>query len=178
VPIPRLPRFLLATLLLQCAGLRNQATDFPGIQNFLREDSQFCTGGQPSPGDLARLKESQGIRAVLNLRRPQEFDAAREAAQAQALGLRYFLIPVDLKHPRDEQADEFLKILAAPENRPVFIHCHSGNRVGAFWMIRRVLVDGWSIAGAEQEARTVGLRDKILRKFALDYIRRHTRQPS
>jgi uncharacterized protein (TIGR01244 family) len=169
---------LSAALFLQCAVVvRPQLGEFSGITNFLRIDSQICTGGQPTLDDLARMKD-EGLRAILNLRRPEEFNAAEEAAKAQSLGLRYFLIPVDSKHPRDEQEVEFLKILADPQNRPIFIHCHTANRVGAFWMIRRVLVDGWSVEDAEREANKIGLRGKELRRFARDYIRRNSKKPA
>jgi protein tyrosine phosphatase (PTP) superfamily phosphohydrolase (DUF442 family) len=46
-----------------------------------------------------------------------------EAAKAKELGVRYFPIPVATAEPKDEQADEFLKVTADPKNRPAFIHC-------------------------------------------------------
>lgn len=166
--------FLAALLAL--GAVPAQQPGYPDIVNFLRLNTQICTGGQPSLDDLARLK-SEGVKAVLNLRRPDEFDAAAEAAKAKELGLRYFDIPVSTADPRSEQVDEFLKILADPANRPVFIHCHSANRVGAFWMIRRVLVDGWKLEDAEREAEKIGMRSKNLRQFALTYIRQHPQMP-
>lgn len=105
-------------------------------------DKQICTGGQPSLEDLARLK-AEGVRAIINLRQPAEYDAAAEAAKAKELGLRYFLIPVATAEPKEEQADEFLKVTADPKNRPAFIHCASANRVGAFWMIYRSIREKW-----------------------------------
>jgi uncharacterized protein (TIGR01244 family) len=166
---------LLAALLALGAGPAQQP-GYPDIKNFLRLDTQICTGGQPSLDDLARLK-SDGVKAILNLRRPDEFDAAVEAAKANELGLRYFDIPVSSTDPKSEQVVEFLKILADPANRPVFIHCRTANRVGAFWMIRRVLVDGWKLEDAEREAEKIGMHSKNLRKFALDYIRQHSKKP-
>lgn len=157
----------------QCA----REPEYRNIKNFLRVDEHICTGGQPTMDDLARMKD-QGIKAVVNLRRPEEFNAAEEAEQAHKLGLRYFLIPVDSKRPQDAQADEFLKLMADPQNRPAFIHCHTANRVGAFWMIRRVLVDGWTIDDAQREAEKVGLRGAELRAFAHDYIARHAKKSS
>lgn len=157
-----------------------------GIRNFLRVNEKICTGGQPTLEQLAELKAG-GIRAVLNLRRPAEkqtprpgaeplaYDAAAEAAQAERLGLRYFNIPVDPEAPTDAQVDEFLRILADRENRPLFIHCSSANRVGAFWMIRRVLVDEWSLEEAEAEARRIGLSGPKILAFARDYLARHAR---
>ncbi len=172
---------LLAALsLVAAAALPQQAPqkDFPGIINFLRLDKQICTGGQPSMDNLGRLK-AEGVRAIINLRQPSEYDAAAEAAKAKELGLRYFLIPVATAEPKDEQADEFLKVTADPNNRPAFIHCASANRVGAFWMIRRVLVDGWKMDEAESEARKMGMHSPNLVEFAHRYIAQHSKkQPS
>ena len=155
-----------------------------GIRNFLRVNEKICTGGQPTLEQLEELKAG-GIRAVLNLRRPTEkqtprpgaepvpYDAAAEAAAAERLGLRYFNIPVDPEAPTDAQVQQFLKILADAQNRPVFIHCSTANRVGAFWMIRRVLVDEWPLEEAEAEAKRIGLTNEKTRAFARDYIARH-----
>ena len=166
-------------LIFFAAGLAQvqKQESYPDILNFLRLDNHYSTGGQPSMDDLDRMK-AEGVKAVINLRRPVEFDAEEEAAKMKQLGLRYFSIPVDSKNPNDEEAAEFLKILADPQNRPAFIHCASANRVGAFWMIRRVLVDGWKMEDAEHEADRIGLRGAELRAFARDYIRRNAKKPS
>ena len=170
---------LVVATLIAPAALAQQTPqqDFPNIKNFLRVNEQICTGGQPSMDDLARLK-AQGSKAIINLRRPSEYNAEEEAAKAKELGLRYFNIPVSVAEPRDEQADEFLKITADPQNRPAFIHCGSANRVGALWMIRRVLVDGWKVEDAEAEARKIGLHSPSLVEFARSYIERHRKKAS
>lgn len=173
-------KIALLTPLILVAGLAlaQQAPpqDFSSITNFLRVNKEIYTGGQPSLDDLARLR-AEGVRAVINLRQPTEFDAAAEAAKAKELGLRYFGIPVAVAEPKDEQADEFLKVTAEPRNRPAFIHCASANRVGAFWMIRRVLVDGWKIEDAEAEGRKIGMHSPSLVGFAHSYIERHQKKP-
>lgn len=178
-----LPPILLAAGLFQPPHAAAQdaspkpSPEYPSVQNFFRVNNHFCTGGQPRMEDLARMKD-EGLRAVLNLRRPSEYNAEEEAAQARSLGLRYFTIPVDSADPRDAQVDEFLKILAAPANRPLFLHCTTNNRASAFWMIRRVLVDGWKIEAAEDEARKAGLHSQNLVDFARGYIARHSKKPS
>jgi uncharacterized protein (TIGR01244 family) len=166
------PWLVLMVALAAGGAFGAQKPEYPDIKNFLRVDEHYCTGGQPTMDDLVRMKKG-GIKTILNLRRPEEFNAEQEATQAEKLGLRYFLIPVDPKQPQDEQVDEFLKVLTNPQNLPVFVHCHTANRVGAFWMIRRVLIDGWPIENAEREAERIGLRSPELRDFARDYIRRH-----
>jgi uncharacterized protein (TIGR01244 family) len=147
--------------------------ELPPIRNFLRVNKDFCTGGQPRLEHLQQLKD-QGVKAIINLRPPAEHRAAEEEAKAKELGLRYFNIPFVYAEPKDEQATEFLKITDDPANRPAFIHCTSAIRVGAFWMIRRVLRDGWTIEAAEEEAKKVGLKESPhLNEFARRYIERH-----
>jgi uncharacterized protein (TIGR01244 family) len=148
----------------------------PPIRNFLRVNDEFCTGGQPRVDQLAKLK-ADGVKTIINLRPPGEHRAAEEEAMAKELGLRYFNIPVVFADPKDEQATEFLKITDDPENRPAFIHCAGAIRVGAFWMIRRVLRDGWTIEAAEAEAKKIGLRESPhLNEFARRYIAEHRKQ--
>jgi hypothetical protein len=55
----------------------------------------------------------------------------------------------------------------------VFIHCGSANRVGAVWLIKRVLQDGWTVPKATEEAKMIGLRSAPLEQFALKYIEDH-----
>jgi len=146
------------------------------IRNFLRVNEEFCTGGQPRLEHLAQLKE-EGVKAVINLRRPSEHRAEEEEAEAKRLGLRYFNIPVAFAEPKDEQADEFLKLTDDPKNRPAFVHCTGAIRVGAFWMIRRVLRDGWTVERAEEEAARVGLREAPhLNEWARAYIEKHRKK--
>jgi outer membrane protein assembly factor BamB len=151
----------------------------PGeIRNFLRVNKDFCTGGQPKLEHLEKLK-ADGVKAVINLRQPSEHRAAEEEAKAKELGLRYFNIPVAYGNPNEEQVAEFLKITDDPENRPAFIHCTAAIRVGAFWMIRRVLRDGWKIEDAEAEAVKVGLRESPhWLEFARKYIETHRTKAS
>lgn len=165
--------FVFALLLAAPAPAQKEA---PDIRHFLRVSEEFCTGGQPRLEHLAQLKE-QGVRAVINLRRPSEHRAEEEEAEARRLGLRYFNIPVAFGEPRDEQADEFLKLTDDPDNRPAFIHCTAAIRAGAFWMIRRVLRDGWTIERAEEEAERVGLRESPhLNEWARAYIEKRRKK--
>lgn len=136
-------------------------------------NKEFCTGAQPRLEHLEQLK-AQGVKAIINLRTPGEHRAAEEEAKAKELGLRYFNIPVAFGEPKEEQATEFLAITDDVKNRPAFVHCAAGIRVGAFWMIRRVLRDGWKIEAAEEEARRIGLRESPhLNEFARKYIEKH-----
>ena len=145
----------------------------PAIFNFTRVSDQYCTGGQPKLEALDKLK-AEGVKSIINLRQPSEHRAAEEEAKAKELGLKYYNIPVVYRDPKEEQATEFLKITDDPANRPVFIHCTAAIRVGAFWMIRRVLRDGWTIEAAEEEAKKIGLREAPhMTEFAKNYIAKY-----
>ena len=169
-------KFIGAISLLLLATLISAQQEVPPIRNFLRINKDFCTGGQPRPEHFQQLKD-EGVKAVINLRSPGEHRAAEEEAQVKELGLRYFNIPVVYAEPKDEQATEFLKLTDDPKNLPAFIHCTAAIRVGAFWMIRRVLRDGWTIEAAEEEAKKVGLRESPhLVEFARQYIEKHRKE--
>ena len=165
---------LIASLLL----LTFMAQDPGEIRNFLRVNKDFCTGGQPKLEHLEKLK-AEGVKSIINLRQPSEHRAAEEEAKAKELGLRYFNIPVAFGNPNEEQVAEFLKITDDPDNRPIFIHCTAAIRVGAFWMIRRVLRDGWKVEDAEEEAKKIGLRESPhWNEFARKYIETHRSKAS
>jgi protein tyrosine phosphatase (PTP) superfamily phosphohydrolase (DUF442 family) len=162
-------------LALTATALEAQ-TELPPIRNFLRVNADFCTGGQPRLEHLDQLK-AEGVKAIINLRQPSEHRADEEEAKARALGLRYFNIPVVFADPKDEQVDQFLTLTDDPSNRPAFIHCTAAIRVGAFWMIRRVVRDGWTFEKAEEEAIKIGLHHSPhLTEFARGYIARHPRR--
>ena len=163
---------ILLTLLL---GQAAPAQPAPDIRAFLRVTPDFCTGGQPRPEHFAMLK-ADGVKAVLNLRQPGEHRADEEQEAVKAAGLKYFNIPVNYQQPTAAAMDEFLKITDDSSNRPMFIHCTAAIRVGAFWMVRRVLRDGMSYEAALEEARKVGLREAPhLEEFAKTYIASHKR---
>ncbi len=158
---------LAAGAAAQTASPSTAQDNFSNIRNFFRVNEQICTGGQPSMENLQKMKE-QGLCSVVNLRLASEYNFDEEAA----MYLRYFHIPVNKNNLKDEQVEEFLKVTSDPQNRPIFIHCTAANRVGAFWMIRRVLLDNWKVEDAEAEARKIGMHEEKLRDWALDYIKR------
>jgi uncharacterized protein (TIGR01244 family) len=159
--------FVLISVQLAAA---QQPSDVGSIRNFLRVNSEFCTGGQPRLEHFKTLK-ADGVKAVLNLRTPGEHRADEEMAAVKEAGLAYFSVPVVYTAPTNEAVDAFLRITDDPANRPMFIHCTAGIRVGAFWLIRRVLRDQWTWDAALAEARKVGLLEAPhLEEFAKAYI--------
>ena len=143
----------------------------------MKLNDQVWTGGQPTLEHLAKLKEG-GVKVVISLRPPNEYNDTREKAKLKELGLSYFNIPVVFNEPDELDADDFLKLTDEQlKNGPVFIHCAAALRVGAFWMIRRVLRDGWEYDKALEEANKIGPRNRAqLIEFAKGYIEKHKKK--
>ena len=151
-----------------------QKIERPGIVNFTKVDAVVACGGATDTAALEGLK-SDGFKAVINLRQANEQGANidENSARAKALWLNYIHLPFNGQAPDTKVVDDFLAAVANKANQPVFIHCGSASRVGAVWMVKRVLQDGWTIEKATEEAKLIGLRSAPLEQFALKYIAEH-----
>ena len=150
------------------------AVDVESISGFYRVEDGVAVGGQPAADQIPSLAAG-GYRTVINLRLQGEFDEAPLILAARRAGIAYVNVPISAKEPKDAAVDEFLRVTDDPGIYPVYIHCASGNRAAALWMIRRVLREGWQIGLAATEAEKAGLRNEELRDFAFGYIHRHGR---
>lgn len=169
-------RSILAFIAAVTIGLASAAqdkTERAGITNFTKVDAVVACGGATEVSALEGLKQD-GFKSVINLRQASERGANIEEsrARAEALGLKYIHIPFNGASPQDSTFDEFLTAIADTSNHPAFVHCGSANRVGAVWLAKRVLQDGWDTDRALQEARHIGLSSAALEKYALGYIER------
>jgi uncharacterized protein (TIGR01244 family) len=145
-----------------------------GVTNFAQVETTVACAGAVKPGSLARIK-AMGFASVINLRLPAEqgADIDAEAAEAKAAGITFVHIPFNGGMPDPAVADQFLKVIAEPGIQPAFIHCASGNRAAALWLIKRVLIDKWDNDRAIEEATQLGMTSPALKTFALDYIQAH-----
>ena len=145
-----------------------------GIVNFSKVDAVVACGGATETSALDGLAKD-GFKSVINLRLATEANANIElnAAQAKTLGLKYIHIPFNTQQLDPKVIDQFLAAIADKSNQPAYVHCGSASRVGAVWLAKRVLQDGWTIEKATEEAKLIGLRSEALEKFALEYVASH-----
>lgn len=97
------------------------------------------TGGVPSDDNL-RAAEALGYRTVVSLL--PVADAGDEAERVARLGMRFVSIPV--AGPADlteDNAKRLAEVLNAPDQRPLILHCGSGNRAGALLALEAFYVD-------------------------------------
>jgi uncharacterized protein (TIGR01244 family) len=169
VALPVLVLFLSAAAFAQVVKQER-----PGIVNFSKVDAVVACGGATETSALDGLAKD-GFKSVINLRLATEANANIEvnAAQAKSLGLNYIHIPFSTQQLDPKVIDQFLAAIANKANQPAYVHCGSASRVGAVWLVKRVLQDGWTIDKATEEAKLIGLRSEALEKFALEYIASH-----
>lgn len=168
----RLSVLAVATLLAACSASADQQKESkPGISNYTRVDAVVACGGATDTSALEGLKQD-GFKAVINLRQASERGANidENRARAEALGLKYIHIPFNSSAPEAKTFDDFMAAVSDKSNQPVYVHCASANRVGAVWLAKRVLQDGWTVEKATEEARLIGLSAAPLEQFALKYI--------
>jgi uncharacterized protein (TIGR01244 family) len=146
----------------------------PGITNFAQVQTTVACAGAVTPESVAGIKK-MGFASIINLRQATEPGANidAEAAAAKAAGINFVHIPFNATAPDAAAADRFIKTITESGTQPAFIHCASGNRAAAMWMIKRVLVDKWDNDRAMEEAGQLGLASPQLKTFALDYIQEH-----
>ena len=167
---------------LQAALQAPQKEIVSGVQNYTRVDANIACGGATALEALPELKR-RGFRTVINLREPTEPGANVEAegVAARAAGLKYINVPFNVTAPNAVALVEpVLKALADPSNLPVFIHSNQAHRATGMLLIKRVVVEGWSVDKATAEADAVALSDgspgaQRARQFALDYLKTHTK---
>ena len=148
------------------------SVDVTSITGFYLVEDGVAVGGQPTAEQVPSLAAS-GYRTVVCLRVESEFNSAPVALAVRQAGMTYVSVPISAKEPDDAAVDRFLSVTDDPAIYPVFIHCGSGNRAAALWMIRRVLREGWQMGLAMTEAQKAGLKSEEMRDFAFAYIQRH-----
>lgn len=146
----------------------------PGVTNFKRLDTTIACAGATTAQGVPELKK-MGYKSIINLRLASETGANidEETAAAKTAGITFIHIPFNGSSPDPAVADKFVEAVTARENQPAFVHCASGNRAAALWMIKRLVVDKWDNDRAYEEAKALGLTNAGLKKFATDYAEAH-----
>jgi uncharacterized protein (TIGR01244 family) len=157
------------------SGVSGQVTkeSVPGITNLARLQTTIaCAGAIKADVAIPEIKK-MGFVSIINLRESTEpgAEVEKEEAIAKAAGLRYFHVPFNGRSPSTSAADQFLDAIRSPGTEPAFVHCSGGNRAATMWLIKRLVVDGWDVASATEEAVALGQTSPTLRQFAIEYAR-------
>jgi tyrosine-protein phosphatase SIW14 len=167
--------------LLASAALAQERADaqYDELPNFHEVNARLFRGGQPKPGGLKRLA-ALGVKTVINLRGDDKLMLGEER-EAKSLGMKFFNLPLSLGgRPSREQIARALALIDAPENQPVFVHCHKGaDRTGVVVAAYRITHDHWTGEEAQREADRYGMGwwQHGKKDFISDYFRDHGDAP-
>ena len=116
---------------------------------------EFISTGQPTE-EVLRAAKDAGFATIIDMRTAEEDRGMDEAVVAESLGLRYVAFPVSGRTDMTlEKAAEFDALLASIDG-PVFMHCRTGNRVGAMFALSAGLA-GAATDDAVATGKTAGL---------------------
>ncbi|HVS63981.1 MAG TPA: sulfur transferase domain-containing protein [Thermoanaerobaculia bacterium] len=155
-------------LSLLLAAAQTSASQEPPLADAHHPEEGVLFGGQPSEAELEALAEAGYT--VLDLRMPQEDRGYDEATAAERLGLEYHNVPVGGATLSDSSTFERFFELFEKAERPVAVHCASGNRVGGLYYAYLVAKKGLSREQALEKARESGLSSESLRRTVDGYL--------
>lgn len=119
-----------------------------GVPNCYKVSDDLVRGDEPSVNGLKRLQK-MGVRTSVCVR---SWGVHGTESRAKEAGLEYRQIYMVAWAPTEEDIVEFLRIMADPANRPVFIHCYTGgDRAGLLTAVYRVAFCGWPKSEARDE---------------------------
>jgi protein tyrosine phosphatase (PTP) superfamily phosphohydrolase (DUF442 family) len=126
------------------------------IKNLVQSTDNAFSGGQPSQVNLSIMKDG-GIQHVVNLRPSSEQDW-NEGVVVEALGMSYHQIEIagadDLSVANAQKLGALINGFGS---EPYFVHCASGNRVGALIAINEAIANGKNVEEAVEIGRQWGL---------------------
>jgi uncharacterized protein (TIGR01244 family) len=125
------------------------------IPNLYQPRYMIYTSGQPSIFGMSELSE-MGVKSVINVL-PDKECVPGEAAIVNANQMEYYAVPFDPQSLSIDTVYEFAELLAVVE-KPVLIHCSTGNHAGGMWFAYRVLYEKAPLAQGLKEGRTIGMQ--------------------
>lgn len=140
-------------------------------------NDRFTVGGQPRTRDLRNLA-ARGFKSIVNLRcegeAEQPLSPSDEGVKVIKLGMRYLHLPASPTAMQASQVDQFRTQVAALPG-PVFVHCHSGKRAGAFVMMDHAVHTGRSGEQTLKTAAQMGFACDVpaLKAFVKGYVDSH-----
>jgi protein-tyrosine phosphatase len=136
----------------QASGSEQADLSAIGVGNLACVNPNYFRGAAPSNDAYTRLA-AFGIRTIIDLR-SDDADADAQAL-VERLGMKYVAFPMTTHQPPTASTvAQFLQIVDARENQPVYVHCVGGrHRTGLMTALYRMAHDGWKADRAFREMK-------------------------
>ena len=126
------------------------------IPNGLWPESNILVGGQPDDAAF-RAAQDAGFKTIINLRGVGEPGTEQQPGLMDTLGFTYHHLPINGPQSINLEAAKTLAGLIEGAERPLMIHCASGNRVGALFALIAHGVSGKDADESMQVGLSAGL---------------------
>jgi uncharacterized protein (TIGR01244 family) len=159
---------LVVAAIAACQTQDSAHVKIEGIRNQV-QIGDLLFGGQPSEEALAQLA-AQGYKTVLSARTEPEL-RWDEKAKVESLGMTFVRIPMEnpVTKITDEQVNNFAGLMENGE-RPMVLHCGSGNRVAglwAVWLVEHKNVEPTEALRQAEEAGMTSIRNVVGKRLGL-----------
>jgi protein tyrosine phosphatase (PTP) superfamily phosphohydrolase (DUF442 family) len=148
-------KIVLVIVLMSCAFLFAFESDLP---NLYQPRYLILTSGQPTNIGY-RLLQQMGVETVINVLPEPECDPG-ERSEVISNNMFYFSHPFDPTNINRETVLQFGKLIKNVD-KPVLVHCSTGNHVGGIWFAFRVLVEKAPVGSAIAEGRRIGMKPEM-----------------
>lgn len=146
---------LASSMIVFSAGLTPDPENLPNLQ---QPRPQIFTAGQPTETGF-REAASMGVKTVINVL-PEKDCLTGEDKMVSDRRMTYVTLPFDTTGFKVDTVQRFSTLLKKSQ-KPMLIHCRTGNHVGGLWFAYRVLGEKAPVATALQEARMIGLKPSL-----------------
>ena len=107
------------------------------IINFYELPDGLVSSGQPTPEELALIKDA-GYQLIINLVPANASMAlANEKEIVESLGIEYIQIPVIWDSPQVTDVQQFFDAMQQNRDKKVFVHCEVNYRASSFLYLYR-----------------------------------------
>ena len=147
-------KFSIVILLTAFSAFVSAGIDEP-IPNLQQPKYMIFTAGQPTSVGFDQIA-AMGVKTVINVLPERECLEGEDIVVASN-HMEYQQLPFDPAGLSMETLGKFAELLSRAE-KPVLIHCSTGNHVGGLWFAYRVLMNNASLPQALKEARKIGMK--------------------
>ena len=117
-----------------------------GLANFYKVSDILYRAEQPTSKGFQSLQD-MGIKTIVNFRAHHS-----DEKKMKGLTMKYIQIPINTWSLSDKDVEQFLKVMADPDNYPVLVHCqHGADRTGTMVAVYRMVFENWSKEDAIKE---------------------------
>ncbi|MEX0613429.1 MAG: protein tyrosine phosphatase family protein [Pirellulales bacterium] len=149
------------------------------MNQVIQIDDAISVGGQLNTNQLKQLADDS-FKTIINLQTDGEtnqlLSPEAECRKVRDLGMQYVHFPVSLVTMSPDKVDEFRQRLKKWPT-PVFVHCSSGKRAGAFVMMDKAVRQGWTGEDTLAKAARMGFECDVaeIKEFVKYYV--NSRRP-